>query len=169
MSCTGVRKSRASSITSTVNSTGASRPSNSFPSFSIHSQLVRHLTILRPRQNQVQDSKLYRGPDSSALLHCFALSSNRSSQPSYPFLLSPSQTPWPMLTLAHNFSSRVQLPEVPSAGSRDPASTTSHEFYFFCLRNFALLYGLVEAGVGCLINLKGGLPSPIEPLKTRSV
>ena len=131
-------------------------------------QLVRHLTILRPRRNQVQDSKLHRGLDSSVLLHCFALSSNRSSQPSYPFLPSPSQTPWPMLTLAHNFSSRVQLSGVPSAGSRDPASTTSHEFDFLYLRNFALLYGLVEAGVGCLINLKSGLSPPQEPLKTSS-
>ena len=161
MSCTGVRKPRTPSITSTLNSTGALRPLNSFPYFHTFPlvttrglfgvQLVRHLTILRPRRNQVQDSKLYRGPDSSVLLHCSALSSNRSSQLSYPFLPSPSQTPWPMLIRAHNFSSRVQLPGVPSAGSRDPASTTSHEFYFFCLRNFALLYGLVEAGGGCLI------------------
>ena len=96
------QETRTSSITSTLNSTGALRPSNSFPSFSIHSLWLphgacsgfswcRHLTVLRPRGNQVQDSKLYRGPDSSVLLHCSALSSNRFSQPSYPFLPSPSK------------------------------------------------------------------------------
>ena len=143
MSCTGAWRPRTSSITLRRQSTGSTSPNilsillYTFPLVATRGlfgvQLVRHLTILRPRRNQVQDSKLYRGPDSSVLLHCSALSSNRFSQPSYPFLPSPSQTPWPMLILAHNFSSRVQLPGVPSAGSRDPASTTSHEFYFFCL------------------------------------
>ena len=101
MSCTGAWRPRTSSITLRRQSTGSTSPNilsillYTFPLVATRGlfgvQLVRHLTILRPRRNQVQDSKLYRGPDSSVLLHCSALSSNGSSQPPYPFLPSPSK------------------------------------------------------------------------------